>query len=92
MLTRFAEVPFLPVARRKDSRSPIFLEDADKTAEEYGVILYSLNRKGLISLDYNVPLSNFDYSSYTAYPIHGSMALTARGQAAVDLIEIQGVN
>ena len=48
--------------------------------------------KGLISLDYDIPLKNYDYAEYSAYPVHGSMALTARGQAALDAYEIQGVS
>ena len=50
-----------------------------------------MEKKGLISLDYDKPLKGFDDSAYSAYPIRGSMALTERGQLVLDLIERQGV-
>lgn len=90
MLLRLAEIPFLPVARRRDSETPVFLEAQDRTKEEYSNILLGLNLKGLISLDYDIPLSNFDYMAYAAYPVQGSMALTGNGQAVVELLERQG--
>lgn len=90
MLRRFAELAFLPVARRGDSEMPVYLEERERTAEEYGNILTALRLKGLISLDYDLPLTNYDYSAYQPYPVHGSMALTAAGQAVVELLEIQG--
>lgn len=90
MLLRFAEIPFLPVARRRDSEEPVYLEEREKTVEEYGEILSWLRLKGLISLDYDMPLSNFDYTAYAAYPVQGSMALTAAGQTALELLELQG--
>lgn len=90
MLLRFAEIPFLPVARRRDAEEPVYLEEAEKTTAEYSEILSWLQLKGLISLDYDLPLSNFDYAAYAAYPVRGSMALTAAGQRAVELLELQG--
>lgn len=92
MLLRLAEIPFLPVARRRDAEEPVYLEERERTAAEYGEILSWLHLKGLISLDYDMPLSNFDYAAYAAYPVRGSMALTAAGQAAVELLETQGAN
>ena len=56
------------------------------------MILQCLEKKGLISLDYDKPLKNFDDSAYAAYPIRGSMALTQRGQQVVEMIQRQGVN
>ena len=91
MLRRFAEIPFLPVARRRDAEEPVYLEERERPAEEYSEILSWLSLKGLISLDYDLPLSNFDYAAYAAYPGHGSMALTAAGQRAVELLELQGM-
>ena len=90
MLLRLAEIPFLPVARRRDSEEPVYLEEREKTRAEYSEILTWLHLKGLISLDYDLPLSNFDYGAYAAYPLQGSMALTAAGQAVVELLELQG--
>lgn len=91
MLRTLAQIPFLPVARRADSETPVYLEDEKHTKEEYSMILACLEKKGLISLDFDKPLSGFDDSAYKAYPIRGSMALTARGQSVVELLELQGI-
>ena len=90
MLMRFAEIPFLPVARRWDAEEPIYLEEQDRSVEEYSETLKWLELKGLISLDYHIRLANFNYAAYEDYPVQGSMALTSAGQAALDLIELQG--
>ena len=47
--------------------------------------------KGLLRLDYDIPLENFDYAAYRNYPLHGSMALTGHGQDILEQIEIQGI-
>lgn len=90
MLRRMGQIPFLPIARRIDTVDPVYLEDTDKSVTEYGLILMCLEKKGLISLDFDRPLAGFDDSAYAAYPIRGSMALTARGQSVLDLLELQG--
>ena len=71
--------------------TPVYREDNAYTQEEYAVILQLLEQKGLISIDYDQPLKGFDMSTYQGYPVHGSFALTARGQKALELLEIQGV-
>lgn len=91
LLQKLAQIPFLPVARRADDENPVFLEDRDRTVEEYGLILRCLEKKGLISLDYDKPLKGFGGAAYATYPLRGSMALTARGQTVVDLLEKQGM-
>ncbi|MEA4941420.1 MAG: hypothetical protein VB094_02615 [Oscillibacter sp.] len=91
LLLDFAQTPFLPVARRADSEAPIYLESDQYTAEEYEKIITALYQKRLIRLDYDLPLANFDYAAYRAYPHRGSMALTATGQHVVELLEIQGI-
>ena len=88
MLRTFSQIPFLPVARRADTMTPVYLEDDKHTKEEYSLILECLEKKGLISLDYHMPLKGCDYGSY---PIRGSLALTERGQKVLELLEIQGV-
>ena len=90
MLLRFGETPFLPVARQAGDESPVYLEEEDRSREDYAAILRNLEAKGLISLDYALPLSNFDYSRYAACPLQGSMALTRAGQDALEALEIQG--
>ena len=89
LLHTLAQIPFLPVARRADSEEPVYLEDPE--AENSSLVLQCLHKRGLISLDYDQPLKGWDYSSYASCPIHGSFALTAKGQKAVELLEIQGL-
>lgn len=91
LLGRFAQLAFLPVARRWDSEEPIYLEDGTEKAAHNSELLKAMRFKGLITIDYDMPLSGFDYSAYEGYPCRGSMALTAEGQRAIELLEIQGV-
>ena len=89
MLRKLAQIPFLPIARKIDDATPIYLEDVDRSIEEYSLILQLLEKKNLITLDFDRPLKNLTPNS--SYPIHGSMALTARGQSVLDLLELQGI-
>jgi len=91
MLQTLAQIPFLPVARRADSQTPVYLEDDKHTKEEYSLILQCLEKKGLISIDYDQPLKGTRNPAYEAYPLRGSFALTARGQQVLELLEIQGM-
>ena len=92
LLEALSEIPFLPVARKMGDLDPVYLEEDRYSPEEYSLILQCLEKKGLISLDYDKPLKNFDDSAYAAYPIRGSMALTQRGQLVVEMLERQGLN
>ena len=92
MLDTLGEIPFLPVARKMGDLTPVYLEDEKYSVDEYSLILQCLEIKGLVSLDYDKPLKNFDDSAYAAYPIRGSMALTERGQLGLEMIQRQGVN
>jgi len=69
--------------------TPVYLENGDR--EEMSLLLQCLEKKGLISLDYDKPLGGFDGTAYAAYPIRGSMALTERGQKVLELMEYQGI-
>ena len=91
MLQKLGQIPFLPVARKMGDLEPVYLEDQDHTREEYSLILQTLEKKGLISLDFAVKIRGFDDSAYAAYPIRGSMALTQRGQQVLEMMEIQGL-
>ena len=91
VLEALGQYSFLPVARKADDMTPVYLEERDYTQEEYSLILQCLEKKDLISLDYHAPLAGADMSAYQGYPVHGSMALTARGQAVLDLLEKQGL-
>ena len=90
LLGRFAQFAFLPVARKWDSEVPVYLEDGAEKAVFWGDLLTAMQFKGLISIDYDQPLSGFDYAEYEGYPCRGSMALTAEGQRAIEILEIQG--
>ena len=88
VLKRFASVPFLPLAG--GAGLPVCLElEGDRT--RIAAVLRNLESKGLITLDYHLPLSNFDYSAYTAWLLRGSMALTAAGQDALEALDIRGI-
>ena len=87
-LRRLGEVAFLPVARQLGDLTPIFPETDG--VENMSLILEVLEKKGLISLDYDKPLAGFD--GYGDYPVKGSMALTQRGQQVLELMEYQGVH
>lgn len=90
VLGTLGQIPFLPIARRAGDMIPIYLEQTDYSTEEYSLILQVLEKKGLISLDYDKPLSGFDMSAYKDYPVHGSMALTPHGQTVVEMLDRQG--
>lgn len=91
-LDMLAQVAFLPVARAMGDLEPVYLEAGADKQEEYRLLLQCLEKKGLISLDYDKPLGNFDDSAYSAYPIHGSIGLTERGQKVLEMIEYQGIS
>ena len=74
----------MPVCRKTEE--PLFPEEPDTT-----LLLQCLEKKGLISLDYDQPLKGYHHPLYDASPIRGSMALTQRGQAVLELLEYQGV-
>ena len=91
ILTELGQFSFLPVARRADDMVPVYLEDRIHSREEYSLILQCLEKKGLIDLDYRAPLKGFDMSAYKGFPVHGTVALTQRGQTVVEMMEIQGI-
>ena len=90
VLKRFASVPFLPLARGTEDGLPVCLElEGDRL--RLAAVLLTRESKGLITLDYHLPLSNLDYRAYAAWPLRGSMALTAAGQDALEALDIRGV-
>ena len=91
VLALMSQIPFLPVARTMGDLTPVYLEAGEEKREEYALILACLEKKGLISLDFDKPLGSFDYSAYGSYPIRGSIGLTERGCTVVDLLERQGI-
>ena len=91
-LQELAQVAFLPVARTMGDLTPVYLEDGEENREEYSLILQCMEKKGLLSLDYDKPLRGFRDDAYAAYPIRGSIALTERGQKVLEMIELQGIS
>ena len=91
MLQQLGQIPFLPVARRADSMTPIYLEEGDLSPEQYSKVLQCLEKRGLISIDYDRPLKDGYRSAYDKYPIKGSVTMTAGGHQVLEIIEIQGV-
>ena len=89
-LNDLAENAFLPVARKAGDNTPIYREDEKQTQEQYSLILICLEKKGLVSIDFDRPLQGADMSSYDDCPICGSIALTARGQEVLDILDKQG--
>ena len=91
MLRTLGQFAFLPIARKADDFVPVYLEEDVRPAEEYSLILQVLEQKNLVSLDYDKPLAKFDAKRYATYPVKGSVALTARGQKVVEMLEIEGI-
>jgi len=87
-LNTLGQFAFLPVARTMGDLTPIYLESGEQ--ENMSLLLQCLEKKGLISLDYDKPLKGSDLQAYAAYPILGSMALTERGQKVLEMLEYQG--
>lgn len=50
------------------SLAPVYIitiDDSMETVKEIGTVLSDLEKKGLISLDYDIPLQDYDYTQYT---------------------------
>ena len=88
VLLLLEQYAFLPVARRADDLTPIYCGDGDLTAKEYSIILQCLEKKNLITIDYDMPLKGFN--GYGSFPLRGSAALTLQGQQVLDALSIQG--
>ena len=91
MIRLLGQIPFLPVARKSDSLKPIYLEEGNMTPEQSGLALECLEKRGLISIDYDRPLKGQYPPAYDAYPIKGSIALTAGGVQVLEILDIQGI-
>ena len=89
MLRTLGQYSFLPYGRKADDMTPIYREETDYTEAEYSLFLQLLETKQLISLE-STPLVGADMSAYKDLPVHGSIGLTQRGQAVLDLLDLQG--
>lgn len=95
LLARFAQSPYLPLTRflAHSSReeeleavglSAVFLEDGagEDRVRETGRLLEHLEELGLVTLDYDIPLSNYDYAFYEASGLYARFRETvAEGRA-----------
>ena len=88
VLNLLGQYAFLPVARTMGDLTPVYPEQPE---EDFSLLLQCLEKKGLLSLDYHLPLKGYSHPEYDRLPIRGSMALTQRGQLVLELIEFQGV-
>ncbi|MBQ6164061.1 MAG: hypothetical protein IK118_02875 [Clostridia bacterium] len=87
LLSLFAAYSFLPVGQKTEETFPTLL--TERTDEDNALLLLKL--KGLVDVDYEQPLSGFDYAPFGDYARLGSAALTAKGQDVLDAIEVNGV-
>ena len=92
ILQELAVYAFLPVARRADDMTPFYPEGTAYTLEEYSAIFQHLERKGLISIDYDAPVGSYPAEFYGRWPVHGSAGLTQRGQDVVETLQITGIS
>ena len=90
-LNALGQIPFLPIARKADDMTPIYLEEENYDTATYSLILQALEAKGLVDLDYGKPLGGCNMAAYQGYPVHGTVALTQRGQMVVDMLDKQGI-
>jgi hypothetical protein len=70
---------------------PVYLEEGEAEREAYSLLLQCLEKKGLISLDYDKPLGGESEKRYEAYPVRGSMSLTERGYNVLETLEYYGI-
>ena len=89
-LRELGQYSFLPVARKMSDMIPVYLEEGEEKKDEMSLILQCLEKKMLIDISYD-PLPGADMSAYKGYPVHGSIALTARGLQVLELLEVQGI-
>lgn len=83
-------IPFWPILRKPAEEQPICPDMEAQDRDQLALILLCLEKKGLICLDWDLPLKGYDYTPYADYSVVGSMALTLRGQQVLDILEIQG--
>ena len=84
LLALLGQVAFLPLARKPAEEYPICLELPEYDGVDTGLALACLEKRGLVDLSYDAPLKGADMSAYRDYTVHGSAALTERGQQAAD--------
>ena len=88
VLLALGQLAYLPIGGKSYDAMPVILGEETMSPEESGLVLLCLEKKGLVSLERNQPLKG--YAGYGDYPLRGSVALTAKGQRVLELLEIQG--
>lgn len=91
ILQLLGQVAFLPVMRSIASADPVCPEIDGQTPEQAGLALQCLEKRRLISIDFDRPLSGSS-KALDGYPIQGSCGLTAKGQQVIELMEIHGIS
>ena len=89
-LQELGQFSFLPVARKASDMIPVYLENGEENKEIMSLVVQCLEKKMLIDIAYD-PLPGANMDAYKGYPVHGSIALTARGQQVLELLEVQGI-
>ena len=83
LLELFGQLAFLPLVRHRES-GLVTLLGTDLSESAGRLLLSLLQRRGLVRLDGDLPLTNYDYSAWGGAWERGSAALTAAGQDALD--------
>lgn len=85
LLESLGRYAFLPIGERGGRPFTV-----SETGERYEGSLTALKLYGLVTLDWDQPLSGFDYSALGDVDRVGSMALTKLGQDALEALSVQG--
>lgn len=99
-MTLLSQIPFLPLARiiikcsDRDDReiAPVYISCENETSESVlkaGQVLLSLRNRGLITLDYDKPLVNGDYSIYKNPVLLKKICETAAADSSSFIPEIE---
>ena len=89
ILLDLMQYSFLPVAS-DDHDKPVYRESTARSEADYAAILLDMQKRGLIRIDYDIPLSNYKYQFYSDCRHHGSMVLTSFGQDMTEQVWIHG--
>lgn len=89
VLARFAVMPFYPAGYMLPDDAPVCLDFC--TPEEMQA-LQSLIAQRLISSDPYETVAGADLSGYRSFQLHGSVALTRRGQQVIEQLDMQGLD
>lgn len=97
ILLSLGQFAFLPVLTQYEGGEPKYTpipEDISRYPENFSDLLLSLERKRLISIDLDIPLSNADYGKkISAFLTRcGSIALTVQGQEVLDWINLEDLD